>query len=57
MDPRLALYRIWLERTRRRAARKLAAHPNCGIHRRDRTNVCDCLRKYYRGDNAGAVVL
>src|SRR5262249_16537260 len=51
MPSRLALLRIWLERSRRRVTRYLATHPNRGVYRRGWINVHGRVCQRYCGYN------
>ena len=52
----MALWRIRLERTRRRAAWTMAAHPDRRIHRCDRIVVRNCVRQCHRGNDSAPFV-
>src|SRR5436309_828993 len=51
MDPRLALFRVWLEWLGGRPSRHLADDPNGGIHWRRGRDVLRCIFKLHSGDN------
>src|SRR5712691_8754157 len=52
----MAFQRIRLERARRRALGQMAAHPDRGIHGRDRALVHNCVRQCRRRHDSGAFV-